>query len=99
MILLPKIYDASRIENFWPIVLSNFIYKIITKLIADHLAKVASRIIAQPQFSFLPGRHIKDCIAIASENINILDKAYLGGNVAIKIDIKAFNTLEWSFIL
>ena len=36
----------------------------------------------------------------ASEGVNLLNKTYFGGNMALKIDIrKAFNTVDWNFIL
>jgi len=37
---------------------------------------------------------------IASEVINLLTKKQFGGNIAIKVDIrKAFDTLDWNFLL
>ena len=46
MILLPKVYDAISIEQFRPIVLSNFCPKIVTKILANHLVIIATRIIS-----------------------------------------------------
>ncbi|KAI9161280.1 hypothetical protein LWI28_016006 [Acer negundo] len=44
-------------------------------------------------------RHIEDCIALASDCVNVLQKKCYGGNLAMKIDIrKAFDTLDWSFL-
>lgn len=38
---------------------------------------------------------VKDCIALTSEAINVLDKRCFGGNLALKIDVsKAFDTLS-----
>jgi hypothetical protein len=46
------------------------------------------------------GRNIKDCIGLALEAINLLHNKAFGGNLALKIDIsKAFDTLDWSFLL
>jgi len=46
------------------------------------------------------GRNIRDCIALTSEVVNVLDKKIFGGNLALKIDIsKAFDTLNWNFLL
>ena len=37
---------------------------------------------------------------LASEAINLLDKRQYGGNIALKVDIaKAFDTLDWNFLL
>ncbi|MCI15802.1 RNA-directed DNA polymerase (Reverse transcriptase), partial [Trifolium medium] len=52
------------------------------------------------QRGFIKGRNIKDCICVASEAINVLHKKSRGGNLAVKVDIaKAFDTLNWSFLL
>ncbi|CAJ2641500.1 unnamed protein product [Trifolium pratense] len=52
------------------------------------------------QRGFIKGRSIKDCICVTSEAINVLHKKSFGGNLAIKVDIaKAFDTLDWSFLL
>jgi hypothetical protein len=57
-------------------------------------------IISKKQRGFIQGRNIEDCICLASEAINLLNKKAFGGNVALKIDIsKAFDTLDWSFLL
>ena len=45
MILIPKIQNADTVDKFHPIVLGNFIFKIITKILADRLASIAVRII------------------------------------------------------
>ncbi|XP_019455087.1 PREDICTED: uncharacterized protein LOC109356210 [Lupinus angustifolius] len=91
---------AERIEDFRPIALANFQVKIITKVLASRLFIVAPKIISSSQRGFIKGRSIKDCICIASEAVNMLDHKTFGGNIAIKLDIKkAFDTLEWNFLL
>ncbi|WCJ18474.1 Retrovirus-related Pol polyprotein from type-1 retrotransposable element R2 [Euphorbia peplus] len=100
MVLLPKIHGANEVSQFRPIVMSNFSFKVISKILADRLASIASRIISVSQFGFVPGRSIHHCVAAASEGINMLEKRCFGGTMALKIDIrKAFDTLDWSFLL
>jgi len=56
---------------------------------------VAARIISPNQYGFVQGRHIQDCISIASEAINMFFKKVWAGNVAYKVDIhKVFDTLS-----
>lgn len=44
--------------------------------------------------------NITDCNCLASEAINLLSKRTFGGNLVLKIDIrKAFDTIDWSFLL
>jgi len=93
--LIPKIHGATFIKDFRPIVVANFRFKIISKILADRLASIAARIVSPNQNGFIKGRYIKDCIDITSEAINMLSKKIHGGNVAFKIDIfKAFDTLS-----
>jgi hypothetical protein len=80
--------------------MANFKFKIISKIIADRLAPILPSIISEEQRGFIHERNIKDCLCIASEATNLLQNKSFGGNLALKIDIsKAFDTLEWSFLL
>jgi len=98
--LIPKIQGTESIKDYRPIVVVNFKFKIISKIVADILALVAARIISPNQYGFVQGRQIQACISIASEAINMLSKKVRGGNVAYKVDIhKAFDTLSWKFLL
>ncbi|KAK3192976.1 hypothetical protein Dsin_024286 [Dipteronia sinensis] len=74
-------------------------FSVITKIIADRLAEICSHIISPNQFCFIRGRHIKDCIAGASECFNVLNNGSHGGHLALKIDIrKAFDSISWPFL-
>jgi hypothetical protein len=100
LILIPKTPGADSIDNFRPIALANFQFKIITKILADRLSVIASKIISPQQRGFIPDRHISDCVIVASEAINVLQKKRYGGNLALKIDIKkAFDSIDWPFLL
>ena len=56
------------------IVVANFKFKIISKILVDRLAVVAARIISPTQYVFVQGRKIQDCIGISFEAINMLSK-------------------------
>jgi len=100
IILIPKSPDADSIDNYRPIALANFKFKIISKILADRLAKILPNIISKEQRGFIKGRNIKACISLTSEAINLLDKKCFGGNLALKIDVsKAFDTLRWDFLI
>jgi len=100
LILIPKVQGADRLDNFRPIALANFYFKVITKILDDRLGAVASKIVSAHQRGFIPRRHIQDCIMTASEVVNVLHKKTFGGNLALKIDVrKAFDTLNWSVLL
>lgn len=41
-----------------------------------------------------------DCIGVVSEFVNLLRKKTFGGNIVLKMDVqKAFDTLDWQFIM
>lgn len=95
VVLIPKVQGADSIEMFRPIALANFKLKIITKVMADRLAKIAPCIVSENQRGFIQGRHIGECICLTSEAINLLEKKSFGGSLALKIDIKkAFDTMD-----
>ena len=100
IILIPKVPDAMNVGQYRPIALANFKFKIISKILANRLAPIMNNIISPEQRGFIKGRNIKDGICITSEAINHLHQKSFAGNVAFKVDIsKAFDTLEWKFLL
>lgn len=100
LILIPKLQDSECISDYRPIALANFVFKITTRIVADRLGPIASRIISPNQSAFLQGRSIVDPIVLTSECVNLLDRTCKRGNVAIKFDItKAFDTLDWNYLL
>ena len=100
IVLIPKTSGARPMGDYCPIALANFQFKIITKIVADRLACITSRIISVEQRGFVRDRSIVECVIIASEALNILDKRQYGGNIALKVDIsKAFDTLDWNFLI
>jgi len=100
IVLIPKVDIAERVEQFRHIALANFKFKLITNILADRLAAIMPFIISEEQRGFIKGRHIKDCILLTSVAANLLHKKSFGGNLAMKIDIsKAFDTLDWNFLL
>lgn len=87
-------------RSYRPIALVNFKFKIITKVLVDILDQVLPHIISKEKRGFIHGRIIKDCICLTSEGANIIHKKTLEGNLMMKVDIaKAFDTLDWSFLL
>ena len=100
IVLIPKILDAETIGHYRPITLANFKFKIISKILADRLASIMNNIISVEQRGFIQGRNIRDCICVTSEAINQLHNKSFAGNLAFKVDTsKAFDTLEWNFLL
>lgn len=98
--LVPKFPKANLVDKFWPIALVNFQFKVITKVLANRLAMVAPKIISQQQWGFIVGRHIGDCICVASKVINMLKYRTFGGKLTLMFDIcKVFVTLDWKILI
>ncbi|XP_057812282.1 uncharacterized protein LOC131026399 [Salvia miltiorrhiza] len=97
--LLSKKTDAVLVSDFRPIVLGNFFFKVITKILASRLNMVAAVIISANQLGFISRRSIQECILLASEGVNCMERSIQGRNMALKVDIrKAFDTLSWDFM-
>lgn len=60
MVLLPKISEDIYVDQFRPIMLGNFIFKIFTKIISKILGCVVGQNISLNQFGLVKGRQIKD---------------------------------------
>ena len=81
MVLIPKVVLA--IYKYRPIVHGNFIFKIITIILTDRFNIVADKIVQPQQFGFIRRLKIHDCIAIAPESVNCLDRSKKSKNMAI----------------
>jgi hypothetical protein len=68
--LLPKVTDAARIQQFRPICLLNYLYKLITKTLTLRLEVVAEKLIHPNQTTFMKGRNIMSGIMILHEVIH-----------------------------
>jgi len=100
IVLIPKTNHAGTVSDYRPIAIANFKFKLISKILADRLSVFLPAITSIQQRGFIKGMSIKDCICLTSEAINVLNKKAYGGNLALKIDIaKAFDTLDWCFLL
>ncbi|XP_057795996.1 uncharacterized protein LOC131012095 [Salvia miltiorrhiza] len=100
LILIPKKENVISVSDLRPIVLSNFLFKIISKVLASRLSRIADFYVSQNQFGFISGRSIHDCILMGSEGFNCMKRTGRGQNMACKIDIrKAFDTLRWGFLM
>ncbi|XP_057790955.1 uncharacterized protein LOC131008071 [Salvia miltiorrhiza] len=88
LILIPKKEVVETVADLRPIVLSNFFFKILSKILATRLSDVAAECVSPNQFGFIRGRLIHDCIMLGSEGINCMNRSCKGKNMACKVDIK-----------
>ncbi|XP_026399658.1 uncharacterized protein LOC113295544 [Papaver somniferum] len=100
IILLPKERGANSLRNFRPISLSDFFFKIFTKILATRLGSVLGNLVSEEHVAFMKGRNIHENISLASEMVNELHIKRKDGNIGLKFDIsQAFDTVSWSFVL
>src|SRR6266508_3916217 len=87
IILLPKINDAERIQQYRPICLLNVSFKIFTKAATIRLNSVVDHVVRSTQMAFMQGRNILDGVVILHEIVHEMHRKNLNG-VIFKIDFE-----------
>lgn len=99
--LISKKRNPQFMTELRPISLSNVMYKIISKVLANRLKVIIDVLISDTQSAFIPGKLISDNIMIAHELIHFIKRKSKGkqGWMALKVDMsKAYDRVEWGFL-
>ena len=67
LFMLPKRQGAENVNEHRPISLSNSIYLIVDKVLANRLKEVIREFIGPFQYAFIPGRQLPDSVVMAGE--------------------------------
>ena len=91
--------DLELLNNWRPITLLNLDYKIASKIIARRIEKVLPVLVCSDQSGFVKGRYMGQNIRLIN---HILEQTKLQDipGILLQLDFqKAFDTIEWKFIL
>ena len=98
--LIPKKdKDPSYLKNWRPLSLLNVDYKIATKALALRLKKVLPQVINNAQAGYIEGRVIGQNIRQISDILSFPAEQNIEGVAAFIDSEKAFDSLEWEFLL
>jgi hypothetical protein len=88
----------SSFNEFRPIALCNFAYKVISKIIANHIKDKLASCLSQEQFGFLKDRLIFDVVGLAQECFHTVKTKKLS-SIILKLDLKkAYDNVSWQFL-
>nr|XP_027086510.1 uncharacterized protein LOC113708247 [Coffea arabica] len=97
--LIPKVGHPQDFSQFRPISLCNFVNKLISRILADRLARILPRIISPQQSGFVRGRLISDNFLLAQELLSNIGRTSRNADVALKLDMsKAYDRVSWMFL-
>ncbi|CAI5477217.1 unnamed protein product [Closterium sp. Yama58-4] len=69
-ILLHKKGDKDQLNNYRPITLLNFTYKVLARVLANRMKKFLGRVISPEQYGFLQGRRLTDAVGLVADIID-----------------------------
>lgn len=96
--LIPKVTKPSSFDDFRPISLCNFIYKLIPKIIVERLKPFLANCITSEQFGFLHHRLIHDVVGLAQEGIHTIKTKDIPV-ILLKLGlVKAYDKIDWTFL-
>ena len=96
--LIPKIINPQTFNDYRPISLIGCVYKIVSKILANRLARVLPHLIDKRQTTFLKGRRILHGVLIANEVIAEA-KSKKNPCMIFKVDFeKAYDSVSWGFL-
>lgn len=101
IVLIPKVHHPESLDQFRPISLCNFAYKVIAKVMANRLKPLLEQLISIEQAAFVSGRQIQDNVLVVHEVLHQFKTRHRKRHfqALLKTDMqKAYNKVEWDFL-
>ncbi|XP_060183338.1 uncharacterized protein LOC132613336 [Lycium barbarum] len=100
MVLLPKKNNIETFADMRPISLSNFINKVISRVVQDKLEGILPSLISPNQSGFVKGRCIIENVLLTQEVVTDTRLRGKPANVVLKLDMaKAYDRVSWSYLI
>jgi len=100
LVLIPNKDFVQSYTDMRPISLSNFLNKVISRIVHDRLESVLPSTISKNQSGFLKGRNISENVLLAQEIVSDIRTRGKPANVVIKLDMtKAYDRVNWQFLI
>ena len=99
--LIPKVHSPEYISQYRPISLSNVLYRIFSKVLANMLKKILPHLVSERQSAFVNDRFISGNIMVAFEPLHYIRNrsSRETGYMALKLDMnKAYDRVEWLYM-
>ncbi|XP_028110226.1 uncharacterized protein LOC114308764 [Camellia sinensis] len=101
IVLILKVKEVRRMHEFKTISPCNVVYKIVSKVLGNHLKLVLPSVISLNQSAFIRGRLISDNVLAAFEVFHFIKnkRHRKNGCFALKLDIsKAYDHIKCGFL-
>ncbi|CAI6012695.1 unnamed protein product [Closterium sp. NIES-65] len=96
-ILLHKKGAKEQLENYRPITLLNFSYKVLARVLASRIKKVLHKVISEEQFGFIPGRRVSDAVGLVADVIDAAKNGMEDWYMLLVDFRKAFDSVSRDF--
>ncbi|CAI6008857.1 unnamed protein product [Closterium sp. NIES-65] len=97
-ILLHKKGGRDQLENYRPITLLSFTYKVIARVVADRMKKVLHEVISPEQYGFLPGRKLSEAVGLVADVIEAAKNKDRDWYLLLVDFMKAFDSVSRGFL-